>query len=45
MGKPFQSTRPLRGATADISLPALINAVSIHAPLAGRDRVFFFDHS
>ena len=33
----FQSTRPLRGATAR-QLPALSNvAISIHAPLAGRD--------
>ena len=33
----FQSTRPLRGATA-VTVPAVIPVViSIHAPLAGRD--------
>ena len=35
----FQSTRPLRGATAGNYIPPIVYAViSIHAPLAGRDR-------
>ena len=35
----FQSTRPLRGATAIANLlGSLVTAISIHAPLAGRDR-------
>ena len=33
----FQSTRPLRGATADHQLHRRKRAISIHAPLAGRD--------
>ena len=34
----FQSTRPLRGATGGGCLLADGHAISIHAPLAGRDR-------
>ena len=34
---PFQSTRPLRGATPDDGIPAVLQRISIHAPLAGRD--------
>ena len=34
----FQSTRPLRGATASINTAFLFVFISIHAPLAGRDR-------
>ena len=33
----FQSTRPLRGATPYRTLPRVATAISIHAPLAGRD--------
>ena len=33
----FQSTRPLRGGTADPLLGTNGNAISIHPPLAGRD--------
>ena len=33
----FQSTRPSRGATAHLGAVAHLDAVSIHAPLAGRD--------
>ena len=33
----FQSTRPLRGATALIAALVLLYNISIHAPLAGRD--------
>ena len=33
----FQSTRPLRGATARRILPCTRVTISIHAPLAGRD--------
>ena len=34
---PFQSTRPLRGATGIAGQALLAIAISIHAPLAGRD--------
>ena len=34
----FQSTRPARGATSVSTAEMLPNAVSIHAPRAGRDR-------
>ena len=34
----FQSTRPLRGATFGIHSPSTVFAISIHAPLTGRDR-------
>ena len=34
---PFQSTRPLRGATTVRPFPAAGDRISIHAPLAGRD--------
>ena len=34
----FQSTRPLRGATAHKQVCLVIPIISIHAPLAGRDR-------
>ena len=34
----FQSTRPVRGATAQIAEWAALTEVSIHAPRAGRDR-------
>ena len=34
----FQSTRPLRGATQTVRGAGQWNAISIHAPLAGRDR-------
>ena len=33
----FQSTRPLRGATARVSIAVQALTISIHAPLAGRD--------
>ena len=33
----FQSTRPLRGATPKGDRPCNRHAISIHAPLAGRD--------
>ena len=36
-GAAFQSTRPLRGATAQDALEAYNRQISIHAPLAGRD--------
>ena len=35
----FQSTHPSRGATAPTNLPRSITRISIHAPLAGRDRL------
>ena len=35
----FQSTRPLRGATCPMMVTLEIKKISIHAPLAGRDRV------
>ena len=34
----FQSTRPVRGATAPCPAPCMRRHVSIHAPRAGRDR-------
>ena len=34
---PFQSTRPLRGATYTEEIDKKVSAISIHAPLAGRD--------
>ena len=34
----FQSTRPLRGATAIVLRLSFLRLISIHAPLAGRDR-------
>ena len=34
----FQSTRPLRGATIGKMLDNYVTVISIHAPLAGRDR-------
>ena len=34
----FQSTRPLRGATPITAFSGLLSVISIHAPLAGRDR-------
>ena len=34
---PFQSTRPMRGATAFAIFDYLYSTVSIHAPHAGRD--------
>ena len=33
----FQSTHPLRGATADVRLNVILAFISIHAPLAGCD--------
>ena len=33
----FQSTRPLRGATALLGINAVVLSISTHAPLAGRD--------
>ena len=33
----FQSTRPMRGATADLMFRIRVHKVSIHAPHAGRD--------
>ena len=35
----FQSTRPVRGATGDITKIDADEIVSIHAPRAGRDRL------
>ena len=37
LGSVFQSTRPLRGATPVEQLVGMDQAISIHAPLAGRD--------
>ena len=37
MAEPFQSTRPLRGATVLVGGKDLGQSISIHAPLAGRD--------
>ena len=37
---PFQSTRPVRGATEKVKGGALRGIVSIHAPRVGRDRYF-----
>ena len=37
LGPVFQSTRPMRGATAPESLCPICGAISIHAPHAGRD--------
>ena len=34
---PFQSTRPMRGATNAITIAVRIQDISIHAPHAGRD--------
>ena len=34
----FQSTRPLRGATPAADVAPVRHGISIHAPLAGRDR-------
>ena len=34
----FQSTRPMRGATAADDLTVAVNIISIHAPRAGRDQ-------
>ena len=34
----FQSTRPLRGATTTLRRAPMTGRISIHAPLAGRDR-------
>ena len=34
---PFQSTRPLRGATFCLERGVNVMRISIHAPLAGRD--------
>ena len=34
---PFQSTRPVRGATIAVKRHFQFNAISIHAPRAGRD--------
>ena len=36
---PFQSTRPMRGATPELEELALDVIISIHAPHAGRDEV------
>ena len=38
-GALFQSTRPLRGATARARRPGATAPISIHAPLAGRDLI------
>ena len=37
MSKPFQSTRPVRGATGGVPAAAHLRPISIHAPRAGRD--------
>ena len=34
---PFQPTRPLRGATTCGEPVAIVEVISTHAPLAGRD--------
>ena len=39
LGRKFQSTHPLRGATRSAVLHIDISKISIHAPLAGCDRV------
>ena len=39
LNRQFQSTRPMRGATVRPEPPEVENAISIHAPHAGRDRV------
>ena len=36
---PFQSTRPMRGATLSLPAFAFDDMISIHAPHAGRDEV------
>ena len=41
----FQSTRPVRGATAHPDGPAHVALVSIHAPRAGRDLRFVLDNN
>ena len=40
----FQSTRPSRGATKRGEHPGRKNNISIHAPLAGRDRAHVRRH-
>ena len=35
----FQSTRPLRGATHNAADHRAVLVISIHAPLAGRDKI------
>ena len=37
-GYEFQSTRPLRGGTSVLTGPSLNRLISIHPPLAGRDK-------
>ena len=39
--KPFQSTHPMRGATSNTPRPPIDHGISIHAPHAGRDQLFF----
>ena len=39
--EPFQSTRPLRGATGTTTTEDVPFPISIHAPLAGRDIMIF----
>ena len=39
LGDQFQSTHPLRGATAALLYPYKDGSISIHAPLAGCDRI------
>ena len=43
--KEFQSTLPLRGATAAAFQAAGIPAISIHAPLAGSDLKHWYDYT
>ena len=38
----FQSTRPMRGATADAEANEARNDISIHTPHAGRDNLQFY---
>ena len=40
LSQAFQSTRPARGATANIGEQAVLNKISIHAPREGRDTGF-----
>ena len=42
MALAFQSTRPLRGATDYLTWTTANDIISIHAPLAGRDKVIAF---
>ena len=42
VGSLFQSTHPMRGATAEVNIPFNIQLISIHAPHAGCDSPLFY---